>query len=202
MHKINEISKKQDKELVELLIGSSQEAFGELYARFKERLLYLCKRYLKNEADSEDVVHDVFLQLWETRHSLNSEMSFAAYVQKITKNYTIDKLRHVDVHSRFAKNTLMNVADSTNETENTIIDNDYAELLKELIENLPPRQKEIYRLSRIEGLSYKEISKLLQISIPAVQKHASIALNKIKEHLQQHADIYFQIVITFFCFTV
>ena len=186
------LSEKQDRELVELLMGGSQEAFGELYARYKEQLMVLCKRYLKNENDSEDIVHDIFVQLWETRHLLNAELSFAGYVQTITRNYAKDKLRHLDVHSRFAKNILMNGTDSTNETEDRIADNDYAKLLNELVECLPPRQKEIFRLSRMERLTYQEISELLQISIPTVQKHASLALKRIAEQLQQHADIHFR----------
>ena len=188
----DELSKKHDRELVELLIGGSQSAYRELYARFKDRLMYLCKRYLKNEADAEDIVHDVFLKLWETRHFINTDLSFSGYVQTIAQNYAMDKLRHFEVHSRFARSILMKGADSTNETEVSVIDNDYTELLDELIESLPSRQQEIFRLSRIEGLTYKEISELMQISVPAVQKHASLSLKNIKEHLQQHADIHFQ----------
>ena len=200
MAKFNELSDKQDRELVELLMGSSQAAFGELYARFRERLMYSCKQYMRNEADSEDIVHDIFLKLWEIRHFLNPELSFSGYLQTITQNYTLKKLRHFDVHSRFTRNMLMNEIDSTNETEDTVINNDYAKLLDELIETLPPKQKEVFRLSRIEGHTYKEISELLQISIENVRKHASLALKKIKDQLLQHTDIHFQMVIFFLMF--
>jgi len=69
--KNEEISKIQDRELVVLLIGGSQAAFGELYARYRERLIYFCKQYM-NETDAEDIVHNVFLQLWEKRHSMGT----------------------------------------------------------------------------------------------------------------------------------
>jgi len=191
MQTFNELSEKQDRELVELLKNSSYEAFGELYARFRGPLMFFCKRYLKNEADTEDIVHDIFLQIWETRHVLNTELSFSGYIQTITKNRVFYKFRKTEIHSHFVLNTLANgIIDSTNETENLIMDNDYEFFLNELIERLPTRQKEVFKLSRIEGFTYKEISELLQISIPAVQKHASLALKKIKEHLQQHADIH------------
>ena len=196
MPKINALSENQDKELIELLMGSSHDAFGELYARFRERLIYSCKRYLKNEADSEDVVQDVFLQLWENRHLLGDISSFSGYVQAITKNYAIDKLRHFDVHSRFAKNIFMNETDSTNETEDTIIDNDYAEFLNEIIERLPPMQQKVFRLSRIDGLKYKEIAELLNIPADTVKKYASLALKKIKRQVAQHTDIHLQTIIT------
>ena len=201
MQKINVLSEKQDKELVELLIGGSQEAFGELYIRFRERLMYFCKQYM-NETDAEDIIHDIFLLLWEKRHFLGAVSSFSGYLQTMAKNYILKKFRHLDVHSRFARNILMNETDSVNETENTIIDNDYAKLLDELIENLPPKQKEIFRLNRIEGLSYQEISELLQTSVENVRKQISLALNKIKDQLSQHTDIHFQMIITILMFSL
>jgi RNA polymerase sigma-70 factor (ECF subfamily) len=188
-----DLSKKQDKELVELLIDGSKPAFGELYARYRKQLMYTCKQYAIDEADAEDIVNDIFLKLWETRHLLGTISYFSGYVQKMAQNYVLEKFRHVEVHSRFAGNVFLNGTDSTNETEDSIIDNDYTRLLDELIESLPLRQKEIFRLSRIEGLSYKEIAELLQISVPAVQKHTSLALQKIKKNLERHADIHFQI---------
>ena len=190
MPKINELSEKQDRELVELLVGGSQEAFGELYHRYKGRLIFSCKQYLKNEAESENVVHDVFLQLWKNRHLLGEISSFSRYVQKITQNYAIDKLRHFDVHSRFARNIFINETDSTNETEDTIIDNDYTELLDKIIECLSPMQQKVFRLSRVEKLKYREIAELLEISTDTVKEYASIALKKIKKQITLHTDIH------------
>ena len=190
MPNINKLSKKQDKELVELLMTGSQEALGELYVRYKKRLFYACYQYVRNKDDAEDIVQDIFLQLWEKRHDLNPELSFSGYVRTIAQNTTLKLFRHFDVHSRFAQNILMNETDSTNETEDAIIDNDYVKLLNELIERLPPRQKEIFRLSRIEGLSHQEISKQMNISVENVRNQVSLALKKIKSQLKHHADIH------------
>ena len=189
MPNINDLSKRQDKELVELLIDDSHEALGEMYSRYKDRLMYLCKQYIRNEADAEDIVHDIFLKLWETRRFLNPELSFSGYLHTITENYVKDKLRHIDVRVSFAKNILVDARDSTNETEDTIINNDYTELLDELIESLPPMQKKVFQLSRIEGLKYKEIADLLQISVHTVQEYASLASKKMEKKLRQHTDI-------------
>jgi len=200
MPNLSRLSEKQDKELVELLISGSQEALGELYTRYKKRLICTCKQYMRNDTDAEDIVHEIFLQIWEKRHFLNPELSFLGYVQTMIKNNILKKLRHFDVHSRFSRNILTNEIDSTNETEDTIIDNDYAKLLDGLIERLPPKQKKIFRLSRIEGRTHKEISELMQISVENVRNHVSLALKKIKDHLLQHTDIHFQMVIIFLMF--
>ena len=197
MKKINDLSKKQDKELVELLIGGSQEAFGELYVRYKDVLLYCCKQYLNGKTGAMDIVQDIFMQVWETRDSLNAELSFSGYIHTLAHHRILNMYRQMGVHSRYTRHILADEKELTNETEDLIADNDYAALLNEIMESLPPKQKEVFRLSRIEGLKYKEISELLQISVPAVQKHASIALKKIKKYLQQHANIHFQAVIAF-----
>jgi len=198
MPTINDLSKKQDRELVELLKDGSHEALGELYTRFKKRLVFVCKKYTKNEA--EDIVHDVFLQIWEERHLINPELSFSGYVQTIVQNATLKKLRRFDVHSRFARNILLNETDSTNETENAIIDNDYIELLYQLIEKLPPMQQKVFRLNRMEGYTYKEISELLKIPVGNVRRYAAFALEKIKDRLKQHTDIHFQMIIIIWTF--
>ena len=188
MPKINVLSEKQDKELVELLMGGSHEALGELYTRFKKLLMPFCKKTVKNEADAEDIVHDIFLQLWEKRKILPEISSFSGFIQTMAKNYILKKFRHFDVHSRFARNVLLTRTDSTNETEDAVIGNDYAKLLDDLIEKLPPKQKEVFRLSRIEEYTYKEISELLQMPVGNVRRYASFALEKIKDQLFVHTD--------------
>ena len=200
MQKINVLSEKQDKELVELLKDGSREALGELYARYRERLMHLCKQNLKNDADAEDIVNDIFLKLWETRHTINSELSFSGYLHTMTENYIKNILRHLDVHLRFAKNIYMNAIDSTNETEDSIIDNDYTDLLNELIESLPSGQKEIFRLNRIEKYTYQEISELMQMPVENVRKQVSRASKNLKDRLSNYTDINFQTVITILIF--
>ena len=200
MSKINELSGKQDRELVELMIGDSHAALGELYIRYSKQLTYFCKQYMKKEVDTEDIVHDIFLQLWEKRHFLNPELSFSGYLQTIAQNKVFYKFRQSEIHSRFVRNILTNGKDTINETEDVIIDNDYVALLDEIIENLSQKQKEVFRLSRIEGHTYKEIAKLLHISDDTVKKYASIALKKIKKQITQHTDIHFKTIITLLMF--
>ena len=190
----------QDKELVALLKEGSQQAFAELYIRYYDSLFFYCKKYLKDESGAEDIVQDIFMQLWDTHDTINITSSFSGYIYTSAHNRILKMIRHFDVHSRYAQHILMNAKEWTNETEDSIMNNDFTALLNEMMERLSPKQKEVFRLSRIEGLTYKEISEMLQISIPAVQKHASIALEKIKEHLKKYTDIHFKTMITFLIF--
>ena len=195
------LSTKSDKELIALLYSDSRSAFSELYARYKGRLMYFCKRFLKDDATSEDLIQDVFIQLWETRNTLNKELSFSGYVHTLTQNRILNMFRKVDIHSRFVQNILTNRKETTNQTEDSIIDNDYAELLNRAIETLSPKQKDVFRLSRLQGLTYKEIAEILHISVDTVQEHASLALKKIRDYLIQHTDIHIKAIALLLLFS-
>ena len=192
MANISKLSEKQDIELVELLKNGSQQAFIELYTRYQNKLLYCCKRYLNNEADAEDIVQDIFTQLWETRESLNVTSSFWGYIYTSAYHSILKVFRQFDVQSRYAQDILINAKELTNETEDLIMDNDYTALLNEITESLSPKQKDVIHLSRSQGLSYKEISEVLQISLSTVQTHAFLALKKIRELLKKHTGIDFK----------
>ena len=194
------LSTMHDMELVALIKDGSELAFRELYMRHKDQLRYSCKKYLKNETMTEDIVHDIFTQLWDTRNTLHITSSFSGYLHTSARNRIINMYRQYDVHSRFAQYILDNEKEITNETEDSIIEKDYADLLNGLIESLPPMQKTVFRLSRIEGLTYQEISEKLQISVENARKQTSLALKKIKTHLAKHTDIHFQDFIIFLLF--
>lgn len=198
MPKSDELSKKQNSELVELLMDGSRPAFGELYSRFRGRLFYYCKQYLKDEATAEDVVQDVFFQVWEKRDSLNCELSFSGYLHKLAENRILNMFRQFDVHARFVRKILENQTEATNQTEDEILDRDFVEMLNKALKNLSPRQLEVFRLSRMEGLTYKEIADFLRVSVPVVQEHATLALKKIKNYLSLHADIHFKAILIIF----
>ena len=195
MSRVNELSKKPDEELVLLFKNGSQQAFEQLYIRYKGRLVHYCKWLLKDDAESEDIVQDIFLHLWEKRDVLNIEVSFSGYVHTLAQNRVLNVLRRFDIHSRYASSIVLSSKDYTNQTEEMILDNDYAKLTHALIESLSPRQKEVFQLSRIKGLTYKEIAEQLQISVETVREHASLALKKIEKHLAKHADIHFKTLI-------
>ena len=197
---MHNLSEKDDKELVALLKNGSRPAFRELYIRHKDQLFYSCKKYLKNDAATEDIVQDIFMQLWDTHESLHIASSFSGYLYTSARNRILNMYRQLDVHSRFAQHILGNEKESTNETEDSIIENDYADLLNKLIEKLPPMQKVVFRYSRIEGLTNKEIAEKLQISVENVRKHTSLAIKKLKTQLPKHTDIHFQDVVIFLLF--
>ena len=194
---MDKYSTMQDKELVALFKEGSQSAFKELYIRYKDRLMYYCKRMMRDKMSSEDIVHTIFLQLLEEKNCLNPELSFWGYLHTLAQNRILDEFKRFDVHSRYARHILLNTEEANNQTEDSIIAGDYEKLLNELVESLSPRQREIFRLNRMQGRTYKEIAEKLQISPNTVREHATLALEKVKKQLSQHTDIHFKTVMPF-----
>ena len=187
---MDKLSTLQDKELVALFRDGSQKAFEALYLRYIKKLTGFCIGLLRDEARAEDIAQDIFLQILEMRDSLNPEKSFYGFLQTIAQNRILNEFKRTDIHLRYVRHALEHENDVTNQTENLILDNDYAKLVNEMIEALTPQQKKIFRLSRMQGLTYDEIAELMQISLPTVQFHASLALKKIKKQLMQHTGLH------------
>jgi len=197
MSDIGKMTDKQDSELIALMKDDSRQAFSELYIRYYDPLYYYCRKYLNDDTEAEDIVQDIFMHLWDTRDTLTITSSFSGYIYTAAHNRMLKVVRQIEVHMRYAQQILQHAKEDTNETEDSIIDDDYAALLNKMMAMLTPKQKEIFRLSRIDGLSYIEIAERLQISVPAVQKHVSNALEKIKRYLTQHKIIHFKPIIIF-----
>lgn len=183
-------SKIKEKKLVELFKNASNQAFGELYVRYYDRLVNYCMHYNIERDEAKDIVQDVFLQIWEKRTYLDVNLCFSGYLHAIARNKVLQKFRQFDVHSRYAQHLICNAKEINNDTEKSIEYNDYANLLNSLIQDLSPRQREIFKLSRVDKLTYKEISTLLNITVLTVQTHVYIVLKKIKKFLENHDIVY------------
>ena len=197
---MEKLSATHDQELIALFRGGSQQAFESLYLRYVKQLIRFCNRWLRDENSAEDIAHDVFLQVLEMRADINPEKSFISYLQTIAQNRILNEFKRTEIHLRYARYIITHEDEATNQTENLVLDNDYKKLLNELIEGLTPQQQKVFRLSRIQGLTHKEIAESLQISLPTVKKHATLALESIKKQLPKHLDIDFKTVITLLIF--
>jgi len=173
-----------DEVLLQLMSSDDQEAFALIYRRYWEGLFITAAKVLRGKQEAEDVVQDVFLSLWNRRKELHIEGSLAAYLQTsvrykaihyIEKNIT--RKDYLALLTDVAVNTLTPSADlqfQLKEVQQTI---------REVIAKMPPKMQEVYRLSRHEHLTHKEIAEKLGISVETVKKHIQHALQLIKNAL-------------------
>jgi RNA polymerase sigma-70 factor (ECF subfamily) len=159
------------------------QAFDEIYHKYNKLLFGFAIRIVKFSHDAEDIVHDVFLKLWQNRTSIDEEMSFRSYLFTIAYNTTINIIRKRSVKEEYVE-ALKNLQDQgTNNVATEMEFNELNEKLQSALNELPQRQKEIYMLSRDEGLTYSQIAEKLSISVNTVENHMVKALKFLRTRI-------------------
>lgn len=175
---------KSNTELIKLLKKGDIAAFDAIYNKYCHKLHQFVFMYLKQEEDAEEVVQEVFIKIWESREKVDVYLSFESFLFTIAYNSTMSLLRKrvSETKSREYLKSLQKI-----ETEEKVIDEiQYNELnnkVQSLLEQLSPRQSEIYLLSREEGLSHKEIAIKLNISESTVNNHLVTILKFLKSNI-------------------
>lgn len=180
----------EDNQLVVNLINDDEKAFCILYAKYRRKLYLFALTFLKSDYVAEDIVQDVFTLIWEKRKFLDINASFQSYLYTITRNRVLNFIRD-NTHKQFLEEIIYAAAiDSGDDTFDKVTSSELEHLLEQSIEVLTYRQKEVYMLSRKEGLSHQEIAKKLNISTGTVGDHITDALKAIYNHLKKHYDTY------------
>src|ERR1035437_3379738 len=176
-----------DEELMQEIKADNMFAFDVLYKKYCKRVYKFGYSILKSPEESENIMQDVFLSLWENRHKVQKDSSIKSFVFTITYNIAISIIRKKARESQFIE-YLKSLQEITEEPVNVKLEyNELKTKLDEIINALPQRQKEVYLLHRVEGLKYNEIAERLNISVKTIETHMSRALKTIREKLGNYS---------------
>lgn len=179
-----------DKQIVSSLmskvaIDSNQNAFKMLFDKFYPRLLNFCETFIKSRESAEEIVEDVFMNIWLNRHNLPNIENFSFYMYRAVKNKSINFVNRnkaigfVDIdeidYGNFAfeksPEQLLITAEVFKEIENSI-------------NQLPPKCKLIFKLVKEDGLKYAEAAEVLGVSVKSIEAQVATALNKMSLSLK------------------
>jgi len=171
-------------ELLHQLKNGDMVAFNTIYDKYCYKLHKFVLMYLKQEEDAEEIVQEVFVKIWESRAKIDVYLSFEAFLFTIAYNATISLLRKRvnENKSREYLKSLQQI-DSAEQVIDLIHYNELNQKVQSLLNQLTPRQKEIFILSREEGLSHKEIADKLNISESTVNNHLVTTLKYLKSNI-------------------
>lgn len=160
------------------------KAFDIIYKKYSRRLYGFVFRYIKQEADTEEVVQEVFMKIWQSRENINIYSSFESFLFTIAHNATVNLLKKRATEQKYVEHVKsLQRIEETYELTDEIQYNELNQKFQDLLNELTPRQKEIFQLSREEGLTNEEIAKKLGISVQTVKNHLVTTLSFFKTKL-------------------
>ncbi|WP_316808950.1 RNA polymerase sigma-70 factor [Pedobacter agri] len=169
-----------DSELSNSLIQGDRFAFNQIYLRYWRTLHQKACRILKNDAEAEDIIQEVFVSLWQRREEVKV-VNLKAYLNQAVKFSVLKAIRENkvsdDFYDKLAKITVDLVC------EDPLVFKEMGHLIQHLIDELPEDCRTIFNLSRIDNLTYKKIAFQLGISEKTVEKKMSLSLKSIKAGL-------------------
>jgi RNA polymerase sigma-70 factor (family 1) len=174
--------------VTELMLGN-EKAFTELFNTYCNDVYAYSLSMLKNQVLAEEIVQDVFLNIWLHRDRLNTDLSFKSYVFTITRNLTFNLISKVANIHKLKKEVFYVSQKSYSPIEDIIAEADYDVIKNKAIEQLSPKRRVIFEMSRNKEMSYEEISKELNISVSTVKGQMSKTLADIRNFLETHGDV-------------
>jgi RNA polymerase sigma-70 factor, ECF subfamily len=175
--------------LIQKIQRGDKQAFEEIFRSLYTPLSAYAYRFLEDIDEAEEVVQDLFFNLWEKRERLRIEDSIKAYLYRAVRNTCINKTKHEKIKQAYANVNIRQI----NEEEKRVLDNleagELAELIERAIAEMPSERKKIFLMSREEGLKYKEIAGQLGISVKTVENQMGKALQHMREYLKSYLSI-------------
>ena len=188
-----------EREVVLRLIDGDEEAFCELYAAYKNRLLYFALKFVKSHEFAEDIFQDAFTVVWQTRRFINPEASFSSYLYTIVRNRILNQLRDLANQDKLREQIFSQAVDYTNETKDEILVNDLRQFITRALQQLTPRQREIFEMSREQQMSHREIAESLGISVNTVQESISTSLRTLRTYLKKNSIVGADLILLLIC---
>ncbi len=171
-----------DQELVEKLQRGDLEAFDQIFKKYGDKLFGFSLKYLKSKEETEELVQDVFLKIWENKKKIKKEFSLKSYLFTIAYHNICKVFRKKQIYLKFLDET-KSISNSTFDLEEQMEYKAVLEQIDLLIEKLPEKQKAIFIKSYKEGKSTKEIANEINLAPGTVDNNISAALKYLRTQI-------------------
>ena len=179
-----------EKELLLQMARGDQAAFAAIYQRYHVGIYHYVLRFVKLPDLAEDLVHDVFLKVWEIRERINPELSFGGYLYRIARNHVYKTIQQISADRVLRERILKELNQESEGTPGGWKQSqEYERLFGLALSRLPSQRRNVFRLCREEGKTYEETAAILGISRNAVKKHMVLSMRSIHEFMVRNGDV-------------
>lgn len=169
--------------VIRRLSRGDQDAFKYVFDRYYKSICLFIRKYISDSEHVEDIAQDVFVSIWEKKPTFKSLQAFKSYLYQTAKNKSLNFLEHEAIKKGHQEKTILAQKSSDLFYDLNYVENETQRLIFKLLENLPPRAREIIIL-QLEGLKNNEIAMKLNISVYTVKNHKATAYRYLKENFK------------------
>ncbi len=168
-----------DENTIKALSEGNHKAFETIFTAYFNKIKNFINGYVKSNIDAEELAEDIFVNLWINHKSINPDKSFSAYLHAIAYNTSLNFLKHKFVQESHKNHISHSERSFTSEDE--LIAKETQLLIEMTVEQMPEQRKQIYKLSRNEGLKNDEIATQLNTTKRNVESQLSLALKDLRK---------------------
>lgn len=184
-----------EKLLLALFKNGDGKAFEQLYELYSPRIYRNLLRLVKSEDLAEELLQDIFVRLWEKRAMIDISISFRSYLFRVMENRVHDFFRKVKADRNLHDHIIRVASEQYNHIEEAVFSQEARDVLSRALDMLPPRRREIFRLCKLEGKSYEEVSRQLRISPSTISDHLVKATKTIREFFEKNREVALSLII-------
>lgn len=182
-----------DLELIELLKGNNQKALSALYFRYWEKLLVVAGNRLNNKEIAEECVQNVFCSLWQRRHDLELKHSLSTYLAVAVK-YQVIKQMDKQYRIQEGIDNIVSFQPTHSTADEYLLEKEMMANIQDAITRLPEKCRIVFKMSREDGMSNKQIANELNLSEKTVEAHITKAIRSLRNDLALFPPILFLIL--------
>jgi len=179
---------------IQFLIDGHDPVVKIIYSKYHNKVYNLALRFLKDKDLASEIVQETFIKLWINRSKLDPSGNLWLYLFVIAKRLSLNKLREINRSQNLFDKLVSRIEQMHNPTEDTVMEKDLLSYTEKIVSTLPKQQQKVYRLSRQEGFTHKEIASQMQISSSTVNNQLTEALKKLRTELK-YCDLFYLVIV-------
>jgi RNA polymerase sigma-70 factor (family 1) len=179
-----------ESDLIKKIVSGDRQAFAVLYQQYVGELYRYVYLFVKCKEDSEEIVQEIFVKIWNRREKLDEVTSFKAYIYKSAKNLLLDEIRKNAVKAKALLILKSDSEASFDKTDDRIIYNEHYQIAEQAISSLPEKRRLIFLMRTREELSLDEIAAKLSISKSVVKKQLYAGISFVRKYMQENECLF------------
>jgi len=184
---INNIDR--DSNLFEKIKKGNHTAFNELFSEYYNTLCEFSNYMINNKSLAEEIVADVFANVWINRRKIIINKNLKGYLYNSTRNITITYIRKNKNNTESIEDSFIDISNPDFSSDKNIIKEEKKKLAYNLLKVVPEKSREVFIMNKYNGLRYKDIAALLDVSIKTVEKHMTKSFKLLRENYKEKSKI-------------